>query len=67
MFLNRLSLLSLKTSSALRITRRGPDEKNLAIVDLPGLVRGDARNTEHQTAKTFVQHYMYNPRSIIML
>ncbi|KAF7930302.1 uncharacterized protein EAE98_004703 [Botrytis deweyae] len=57
---NRLS------SSVLRITRRGPDEKNFAIVDIPGLVRGDAKNTEHQTAKTLVQHYMHNPRSIIV-
>lgn len=32
---NRLS------SSVLRITRRGPDEKNFAIVDIPGLVRGE--------------------------
>ncbi|KAF7899814.1 hypothetical protein EAF00_004150 [Botryotinia globosa] len=57
---NRLS------SSVLRITKRGPDEKNFAIVDIPGLVRGDSKNTEYQTAKTLVQHYMHNPRSIIV-
>ncbi|RAL68610.1 hypothetical protein DID88_007324 [Monilinia fructigena] len=57
---NRLS------SSVLRITRRGPDENDSTIVDIPDLTRGDARNTEHQTAKTLVQHYMHNPRSIIV-
>lgn len=50
----------------LRITRRGPDEKNFAIVDIPGLFRGDAKNTEHQTAKTLVHHYMHNPRNTIV-
>ncbi|CCD51877.1 hypothetical protein BofuT4_P084010.1 [Botrytis cinerea T4] len=29
-------------------------------------IPGDAKNTEHQTAKTLVHHYMHNPRNTIV-
>ncbi|KUJ23896.1 uncharacterized protein LY89DRAFT_726947 [Mollisia scopiformis] len=57
---NRLS------SSILKITRRGPKERNFAIADIPGLVRGNESNSEHRTAKNLVQNYLNNPRSIVM-
>ncbi|KAE8449455.1 hypothetical protein EG329_008063 [Mollisiaceae sp. DMI_Dod_QoI] len=59
--INRLS------SSTLKITRRGPNETNFAIVDIPGLVRGNETNSEHRTAKNLVEKYLNNPRSIVVV
>ncbi|KAE9366660.1 P-loop containing nucleoside triphosphate hydrolase protein [Stipitochalara longipes BDJ] len=55
------------SSSTLRITRSGPKETNFAIVDIPGLIRGDDSHAESRTAKQLVQKYLENPRSIIVL
>ncbi|CZR56073.1 uncharacterized protein PAC_05961 [Phialocephala subalpina] len=55
------------SSSILRITRRGPKETNFAIVDIPGLVRGNGTNSEHRTAKNLVEKYLKNPRSIVVV
>jgi len=60
MSVNRLS------NATLRITRRGPQETNFAIVDIPGLVRGDEKDLEYQTARQLVEKYFSNPRSIIV-
>jgi hypothetical protein len=75
----RVSRLSLST---LRIIRSGPNETNFTIVDIPGLVRGfcpfqycfsrpnikigNESHTEHRTAKSLVEKYLNNPRSIIV-
>jgi hypothetical protein len=37
--------LSRLSSSTLRITRTGPNETNFAIVDIPGLIRGECNST----------------------
>jgi hypothetical protein len=73
-----MSRLSLST---LRIIRSGPNETNFTIVDIPGLVRGfrplqyfsSSSNTctgndtpEYRTAKSLVEKYLNNPRSIIV-
>lgn len=58
---NRLS------GSTLKITRRGPKETNFKIVDIPGLVRKKEGNSEHRTARSFVQKYLNNPRSIVVV
>ncbi|RDW78264.1 hypothetical protein BP5796_06116 [Coleophoma crateriformis] len=58
---NRLS------SSILRITRHGPNETNFAIVDIPGLVRGNEANSEYRTARDLVEKYLRNMRSIVVV
>ncbi|ESZ98356.1 hypothetical protein SBOR_1234 [Sclerotinia borealis F-4128] len=52
---NRLS------SSVLRITRRGPDEKNFAIVDIPGLIRGE-RCQKHDWVFELINNDDQSPR-----
>jgi hypothetical protein len=42
--LKRRRTLSRLSSSTLRITRTGPKETNFAIVDIPGLIRGQCNS-----------------------
>lgn len=62
---NKRRTLSRLSSSTLRITRTGPKETNFAIVDIPGLIRGND-SLECRTAKQLVQRYLDNPLSIIV-
>ncbi|KAM3156925.1 hypothetical protein ABEW05_002502 [Botrytis cinerea] len=39
---------------------------SVIIEDHGDCIPGDAKNTEHQTAKTLVHHYMHNPRNTIV-
>ncbi|KAJ8067433.1 hypothetical protein OCU04_004779 [Sclerotinia nivalis] len=58
---NQKNLLS---DATLKIVKKGPGEINITIIDIPGLV--SSNHAAHKMAKALVDHYITNPRSIVL-
>ncbi|KAF7861493.1 hypothetical protein EAF04_008056 [Stromatinia cepivora] len=58
---NKKNLLS---DATLKIVKKGPGEINITIIDIPGLV--SPNHAVHKMAKALVDHYITNPRSIVL-
>ncbi|APA11567.1 hypothetical protein sscle_08g063370 [Sclerotinia sclerotiorum 1980 UF-70] len=58
---NRKNVLS---DATLKIVKKGPGEINITIIDIPGLV--SPNHTANKMAKSLVDRYINNPRSIVL-
>ncbi|TGO47263.1 hypothetical protein BCON_0286g00060 [Botryotinia convoluta] len=58
---NKKNLLS---DATLKIVKKGPGEINITIIDIPGLV--SSTHPAHKMARSLVDHYITNPRSIVL-
>ncbi|KAH8602167.1 dynamin GTPase-like protein [Bisporella sp. PMI_857] len=57
------------SGATLYVDIRGPEQSNLTIVDIPGLLRADnptAGHEAHATARALVERYIGNPKSIVL-
>ncbi|KAG4033847.1 hypothetical protein MFRU_004g03470 [Monilinia fructicola] len=55
---------NMLSDATLRIILKGPREINITIIDIPGLV--SSTHAAHKMAKALVDHYISNPRSIVL-
>ncbi|CAD6444695.1 efc73118-0493-4721-8e7d-af57daba8c5e [Sclerotinia trifoliorum] len=58
---NKKNVLS---DATLKIVKKGPGEINITIIDIPGLV--SSNHAGNKIAKSLVEHYINNPRSIVL-